>query len=277
MRNQLAGTVKKWLPPEALRILRHSLGFGIRFSGEFASWDAASARASGYDAPEILTKVAEATRTVKNGAAAFERDSVLFSESHYPYPLIAGLLRAAAKHDGRLSVVDFGGALGSSYYQCRDFLADLPEVKWCVVEQAQFVRTGREEFSDGILSFADSIEEACAAVAPNVIIFSSVLQYLPDPWSILRQAGSANVHSIIIDRTPVISGGHDVISLQAVPSRISSSCYPIRLFTRGSLLDPLSKRYSLLSEFDAVDGILGNLVRPVPFKGYILERCIECA
>lgn len=271
MNIRLRSMARKWIPAEVLRLSRAWLRYGVVFSGEFDSWQEASVKGRGYDAPEILAKVAEATRAVKNGAAVFERDSVLFSEPHYPYPLIAGLLRAAARHGGRLSVVDFGGSLGSSYYQCRDFLRDLPEVRWCVVEQPQFVRKGREEFGDGVLSFADSIEEACAAVAPNVIVFSGVLQYLPDPWSVLRQADESGVHSIIIDRVSVIQGAHDVISVQKIPKRISASSYPIRLFTRDSLLNPLEKRYAVLAEFDAVDGILGGLLRPVAYRGYILE------
>jgi len=277
MNNKLTTLARNWVPPEALRLLRAWLGYGIRFSGEFATWEQAAAQATGYDAPEILAKVAEATRKVRNGEAAFERDSVLFSEPQYPYPLIAALLRVAAKHDGRLSVVDFGGALGSTYYQCRSFLAGLPEVKWCVVEQPQFVSKGREEFANEVLTFADSIEDACTAIMPNTIIFSSVLQYVPDPWAILRGVRELDIQNVIIDRTPVISANHDIIAMQTVPKRISSSSYPIRLFTRGSLLNPLDNEYRILAEFEAVDGILGDFVRPVPFKGYILERCVECA
>lgn len=277
MSNKLKSLARNWIPSEVLRLLRSRLGYGVSFSGEFSTWELAAAQATGYDAPEILDKVAKATRMVTNGSAAFERDSVLFSEFQYPYPLIAGLLRVAAKHGGRLSVVDFGGALGSTYNQCRNFLADLPEVKWCVVEQAQFVSKGREEFTNDVLTFADSIEDACAAIAPNAIIFSSVLQYLTDPWAILRQASKSCVQTIIIDRTPVVTANHDIIALQTVPKRISSSSYPIRLFTRSSLLNSLDNEYRTLAEFDAIDGILGDFSRPVPFKGYILERFDKCA
>ena len=274
---KLGALARNWIPPEILRLLRSRLGYGVRFSGEFATWELAAAQASGYDAPEILDKVEQATRKVLNGEAAYERDGVLFAESQYPYPMIAGLLRVAAKHGGRLSVVDFGGALGSTYNQCRKFFANLPEVKWCVVEQPQFVRKGKDEFSNEVLTFADSIDVACAAITPNVVIFSSVLQYVPDPWAILRQASKQSVHTIIIDRTPFVSANHDVIALQTVPKRISSSSYPIRLFVRDSLLDPLESEYRTLAEFEAVDGTLGDIFRPVMFKGYILERVVECA
>ncbi len=276
MRTKWVTLARDWMPPGLLRLLRSRLGYGVRFSGKFATWEQAAAQAKGYDAPEILDKVAEATRKVTNGEAAYERDSVLFTEPQYPYPLIAGLLRVAAKHGGRLSVVDFGGALGSTYNQCRNFFADLPEVKWCVVEQPQFVRKGREAFSNGVLTFADSIDDACAAIAPNAIIFSGVLQYVPDPWDILRQAGKMKVHTIIVDRTPFVSANHDIIALQTVPKRISSSSYPIRLFARGSLLNAPGSEYRTLAEFDAVDGTLGDLFSPVAFKGYIMERVVEC-
>ena len=44
----------------------------------------------------------------------------------YQFPLLSGLLYAAAR-DGGLSVVDFGGALGSTYFQCRDFLCGVKD------------------------------------------------------------------------------------------------------------------------------------------------------
>jgi putative methyltransferase (TIGR04325 family) len=266
-----------WLPPAVVRWVRQKRGGGVVFRGDFATWEEASACATGYDAPEILAKVTDASRLVKKGDALFERDSVLFYEPQYPYPLIAGLLRVAALHQGRLSVLDFGGALGSTYNQCKLFFANLDEVKWCVVEQPQFVRKGREEFTGEVLTFADSIEGACLTNAPNVIIFSSVLQYICDPWAVLRQAGKLDVHSIIIDRTPVIFARHDKISMQIVPKGISPSNYPIRFFTRGSLLRPLAGEFQLMAEFDALDGTLGTPDRPVPFKGYILERFFGCA
>ena len=73
-------------------------------------------------AQDILDKVLAATLKVKQGQAVFERDSVLFDEIEYSWPLLAGLMWAAASNGGKLNVLDFGGALGSSYYQNRKFL-----------------------------------------------------------------------------------------------------------------------------------------------------------
>jgi len=49
--------------------------------------------------------------------------------------------RAALVAKGRLSVVDVGGSLGSSYFQCRPLLRVVPQVDWAVVEQPSYDRT----------------------------------------------------------------------------------------------------------------------------------------
>jgi hypothetical protein len=44
----------------------------------------AAARSTGYDAAAIFEKTREATRKVRNGEAAFERDSVTFDKPDDP-------------------------------------------------------------------------------------------------------------------------------------------------------------------------------------------------
>ena len=80
---------------------------------------------------------------------AFERDGVVFDQPDYNFPLLACLLRVATESGNRLRVLDFGGSLGSTYFQCRPFLGGVSELRWTVVEQPQFVECGRREFEDG--------------------------------------------------------------------------------------------------------------------------------
>ena len=129
--------VRKWLPS------RHG------FSGNFSSWNEAAAMATGYQAAPILDKVKTAVLKVKRGEAVYERDSVLFNEVEYSWPLLATLNWIAAQNNGGLKVVDFGGSLGSSYFQNRKFLEPL-DIKWNVIEQENFVKAGRDEIQDTI-------------------------------------------------------------------------------------------------------------------------------
>ena len=268
-------SLRGWIPPEIIRIGRDWSGFGVRFRGEYSSWKEAAKHTEGYDSKNILEQVRDATQKVKHGLARYERDGVLFFQSDYPYPLLAGLLRVAAMHEGRLDVIDFGGALGSTYFQCRPFIEKLPELHWRVVEQPHFVQCGRECIADETLSFSESIEETMQSCQPNVVILSSVLQYLPFPQKIIEEIVRLGIEHIIIDRTPIIHGVRDVIAVQEVPTQIVKSSYPVRLFLRESLLAMVGKDYSLVTEFNALDGVHGNLRRRVEYKGYIFEREVE--
>ena len=144
--------VEEWFPPVLLRWYReyiHPYGF----FGNYDSWEALLQKTTGYDSEIILNKVKNAMLQVNEGQAVYERDSVLFDKIHYSWPLLAGLLRIAALKKNRLSVLDFGGSLGVSYYQNRVFLSDLEELRWSVVEQDAFVKCGKEYFKTKHLKF----------------------------------------------------------------------------------------------------------------------------
>jgi putative methyltransferase (TIGR04325 family) len=262
----------KWLPPEAVRVGSHWLGRRVRFLGDYPSWEAAAREAEGYGADTILAKSREATEMARSGRAAEARDGMALSHAANPYPLLTALLRAAALNEGRLRVLDFGGALGGTYFACRPFLRGLAEVRWIVVEQPHFVRCGRKLFADDVLDFLSSIEEAFALRRPDLVILSSVLQYLEDPYAILASVVRHGVAQVVIDRTPVVSGRREIITLQRVPARILRSSYPARLFTRESLLSSFEPGYRLAGEFEAIDEPVGGLTRRVRFVGYLLER-----
>lgn len=95
---------------------------------------------------------------VKRGEALFERDSVLFNEREYCWELLAALMWIAARHNGSLNIIDFGGSLGSTYYQYKCFFSSLKSVLWNIVEQPNFVGEGKRLFENESLKFHSSIE-----------------------------------------------------------------------------------------------------------------------
>src|SRR5262245_37179159 len=114
----------------------------VWFRGDFSTWADARSLSTGYDAPDILEKVRRSTLAVVSGSAAFERDSVAFENTEYSLPLLACLLYVATRSANRLDVLDFGGSLGSSYWQNRKLLTHLDHLRWSVVEQPHFVEVG---------------------------------------------------------------------------------------------------------------------------------------
>lgn len=264
--------VKDWLPPAILRAVRYWRGQGIRFEGNYKTWEEAAALCTGYDAESILDKVLEATLKVKRGEAVFERDSVLFDEIQYSWPVTAALMWAAARNNGNLRVLDFGGALGTSYFQNRKFLSKLKAVSWCIVEQAHFVEKGKELVEDDILKFYSSIEESVIAETRNVILLSSVVQYLSNPESLLNQINSIEADVLILDRTPFTVGPRNTVCIQHVPSDIYTASYPMWLFSRNNLLGRLSN-WKVLESFGCPEGcVISDAGVEIEFSGYIFER-----
>lgn len=266
---------KNWLPPALLHWVRKiSPRPGeIRYEGDFAMWEEACTRCTGYEAKDILAKVLAATLKVKRGEAAFERDSVLFAEIEHPLPLLAGLMWAAARNGGRLYVLDFGGALGSSYFQTRDLWQALPEVRWSVVEQAHYVEAGRTHIQDGRLRFYSTVAECLRENQPNVILLSSVLQYLPSPIATLQEMTRAGADCLIIDRTPFLTGSKGKIMIQRVPPSIYPASYPMWVLSAEEIMETLSEHWRLAASNLSPEGLVQSKegVR-FSFQGMLFER-----
>ena len=238
-------TVKSLLPPVALEVFRRlNRRNMVHFVGSYKDWQTAEKKAYGYDAASILDKVIVATRKVISGEAKFERDSMTFDTVLYPFPIIAILLRAASENENNLAVLDFGGALGSSYFQCRDFLHGVKNLHWCVVEQPHFVEAGNQYFTSEALLFFSKVKDSQCIHRANVVLFSGVLQYLPEPLTVIKEVIEIGADYIVIDRNPFVAKGETVLSLQKVPKNIVHSSYPVWLFNESKFRQVFSGKYS---------------------------------
>lgn len=268
--------LKSLVPPVILDIFRRlNQKKSVCFSGVYPDWETAEKDSKGYDAVAILQQAIAKTQLVVSGKAAYERDGVVFDDNSYPYQLLAILLRAATENNNKLTVLDFGGSLGSTYYQCRSFLQGVDSLKWCVVEQSHFVEAGNKYFTDDVLSFYNNIADSVEHYQPNVVLFSSVLQYLPEPFSILQEAVNSKAGYIVIDRNPFIVKGETVLSLQKVPKQIVDSSYPVWLFNESEFKLIFLGKYSEIATFDALDGTIGHGRLKADFEGIIYKRMKE--
>jgi len=249
------------------------MGLLIEYESGFANWGEAVGASSGYDKPDILGKVLAASLAVKRGEAAFERDSVLFRELEVHWPTIAALAWAAARNQGRLSVLDFGGALGSSYYQCRSFLSRLRAVQWSVVEQAHFVAAGKSQLEDGILKFHDSIEQSVQFGSPNIVLLSSVLQYVENPVQLLAQLGATEADLLLISRTPISTQATNQVLVQRVPASICLSSYPMWSISESWLKGVLHQDWVLVADGLSAEGaVRAKGGAEFVFKDMLFER-----
>jgi putative methyltransferase (TIGR04325 family) len=277
--------VKLFLPPIAIQSIKRyrnrwkakrtgfdkiSTSTPSGLTGDYSTWAAAEANSGGYGAEIILRKTADAIRKVKRGDAVYERDSVLFDEVQYAWPALAGLMWVAAQNGGQLNVLDIGGSLGSAYFQNRALLDRLENVRWNIVEQPGQVEVGRREFQDDRLQFYESVEACLADSEPNVILLSSVLQYLEDPYELLDTLVAISCRWLIIDRTPFWEGSADRLCVQHVPHEIYDASYPSWIFSVTRFRSILSLNWNETASFRNIDSLSAPV--PVTYRGLIATK-----
>jgi putative methyltransferase (TIGR04325 family) len=246
-------SITQWIPPIFIRFFRKVGSRSINFDGWYTEWNDANAQCSGYDQESIVNQALNASLLVSQGKAIFERDSVIFDDIQYSWPLLSGLMLAAALEDGQLKVIDFGGALGTSYFQNLRFLEQLKNIEWSIIEQKHFVALGRQHLLNETLKFYNSIQDLSAERQANVVLLSSVMQYLPEPYEILNELLLKNPKVVIFDRTSFInSGDEDRIRIQNVPEEIYKASYPCWFLSKPKLCNYLNERgYKVLESFDS--------------------------
>ncbi len=271
---------REWLPPLLVRRFTrfHRIHGGLArtggYTGNYASWEEARHNSDGYDDALILERVRAALARVRDGQAAYERDGVVFDRVQHAFPLLTALLLAAGRNAGRLNVLDFGGSLGSSYFQCRGFLEHLASLRWNVVEQPNFVVCGQREFAGDTLAFYNDVDTCLAEQSVNVLLLSGVLPYVDEPHALLSGLAARQVENVIIDRTPLFDDAPDRLTVQLVPAAVYGRAvsYPAWILNHTGVVSHFAGRYRLWYEFDALAGDLPLEDTTVRDRGFFFTR-----
>ena len=239
--------LKLFIPPFFVNLSKKFF-YTKNFIRGFTNWDEALSKTTSYKNKEIFNKTINSARLVRDGKAVYERDSVLFDTIQYDWPLLSSILLVANKQK-KLYVVDFGGALGTSYYQNKKYLDSLhiPK-KWAIVEQSEYVQIGRSEFQNDTLSFYESFLSIQFDI--DLIMFNGSLCYLKNPYKILDDVKSLKPKYILFTRTPFVKSEEDEISVQIVPKAIYDASFPIWNFSEIKITNFLSDLYEVFEKWD---------------------------
>lgn len=260
--------IKQLIPPilfDAAKRLTHQR-YG--WYGDYKTWEEAKRICTGYDNKVIFEKVKNAALKVKTGEVAYERDGVVFDKIEYSWQLLAGLMYVTGLKKGNLKVLDFGGALGTTYFQNREFFEGL-KVKWGIVEQKHFVDFGNKNIEDGNIKFYESIQACLKEYSPDVVVLSSVIQYLEKPYDFLCELIQYKFEFIIFDRTTFTLNNKDRLTVQRVPPWIYPASYPCWFLSESKFLTIILREYHLIESFDILWKIY-NI--PSVFKGFIFSK-----
>jgi putative methyltransferase (TIGR04325 family) len=255
--------LKLFIPPIILKVF-HSFKnnqktFGreeVQFNETQLTWDNILHETSnGYNKNQILEKCKTSLLRVKNGEYPYERDSVLFTEKEIFFPLLSSLFFVALKHNNVLNIIDFGGSLGSTYFQNKDILKQTGiKINWNIIEQDSFVKCGNESFINEELKFYNNIDEVLKKTDISVCLLSSVLPYLKEPYNILETVKQSNIKYIIIDRTMFLENeSNDILTIQKVPPEIYEASYPAWFLSLNKFYNNIKNDYNILLKWNSLD------------------------
>lgn len=244
--------------------------------GNFSSYDEALRAANkflpdGYAFNAILERVADSIQKVRRGEAAFERDGIAFPKDDYRFPLLAALFYIAS-HERRLTVLDFGGSLGSTYFQNCKLLNNLP-VNWSVVEQKHFVDYGKAHVPE--VNFYYSIVECAQHKNINCLLMSSSINYVDDPRKYFNDALNVDAKYLIVDRTYFNFELTTRIAIEHVPESTYKAVYPITLLNIREFESLVTQKYQpvfYMPPFDVMPLVENNVARIIPNHGWLFKH-----
>lgn len=208
----------------------------------------------GWESSTITDSFLASALKVRDGVAEFEQDRNVGGKIIYSPTILAFLVLALARQKDVLSIIDFGGALGSNYFQNRKILRQMSvtSIHWNVVERPVFAKLGREHFQTAELNFYESLRDVLSKVTPvpDGLLFSGSLQCIASPLSVLGQVIDAGVKIIAIDRLLVSPEHEHAVFIQHVPPKIS---FPVTCFSRDALIAWfIAKGFTLVEHFTQV-------------------------
>lgn len=238
------------VPPIVKRFFRYDFRYG--WHGRYKTWEDALKETTGYNAEAVLERVRESALKVKNGEAVYERDAIIYDSVQVQFPLLSTLLWVASQNNNRLSIIDYGGSLGTSYRQNYRFIKHLNHIEWKIIEQKVFVDEGRKNFENEHLSFYYDLKECLQSFneQPQLIMFSNSLAYLQEPYTILNAVVNSGISNLLLDLTPFIDEPNDRLTIQKVPPVFYKASYPAWFFSRLKMYAFLGKYYEHVFDFN---------------------------
>lgn len=246
--------------PQLARLIRYNSSM---WSGSYPDWEAAAqaCRKTSLEGQRLAYE--RALGEVLDGRALFERDSLLQHQPATCWPLMLALRDLQARGTPQPTVLDYGGGLGSVYFQHRPWWTSDRPVTWNVVELPEIAATGRRLVQDPQLQFFDSLDEAVRHRPPDLIVAAGIVSMVPRPEALLHALAALGAQWVFVDRVPVSQRqGQHLITRQVVPRSIYESESQFWFFDECRFLQILSSHWEIVGQS------LSDCDDPVWVEGY---------
>jgi len=261
--------LKQLVPPIFKTLRWYSFKYG--WKGNYATYSDAQKNTTSYAADHILQKIITTTTKVKNKEIVYERDGIAYDKLLHNFPMLSTLLFIASQNDSELTIIDFGGSLGTTYYQNKPYLSNLKKLTWCIIEQPNYVQAGKENFENDELKFYYNLEDCLKENTPQLVMFCGVIQYIESYKAVVESIASYKIPYLLIDYIAYNSGKHDRYAIQHVPPVFygAPASYACIFFGKDKFYALLQQHYKLVFDYIADNDEYYLQLQPFKYEGVL--------
>ncbi|MBI1867923.1 MAG: methyltransferase, TIGR04325 family [Methylocystis sp.] len=151
------------------------------------------------------------------------------------HELLAVVAATASAHSQELTVVDFGGGLGTGYIHLHSVLQQATTIDYHVIDLPEMCEKGREVFAGTMgISFHSVLADVRAR--PDIVYANSVLQYIEDYAGQIRALAALRAPLLLLART----AAGDVPTFASRQLTLVKKVMPYWFLNRDELVDILS-------------------------------------
>lgn len=222
----------------------------------YASFEEALRDSDTYEDSQLIEVVKEKTKRYKDTLAGSDSHTVATRQAVQNMFVLSYV-----EPQRRISVLEFGGACGASYFETKHLLPNRI-AHWSITETPAMATAGQNVAVDLALSFhSDLISAAARLESRDLAIAQGVLQYTADPLEMLRALFELQFSYVYITRTAVADVDSPVFIKQDTelaahgPGQLPNaprgkSTQPMTLVSHKSLLSVAPSNYQIVFNFD---------------------------
>jgi putative methyltransferase (TIGR04325 family) len=251
--------IKNLLPPVITKILpKKSSDWG--WFGEYETWEDAKKKSLGYEQNYILDKKINTFLRIKSNESVYELDTLLYNEPILNFQLLYVLSYISLEQSPELTIIDFGGSLGSAYYWVKNLLPKKIKYNWFIIEQKHIVKAGQEQFEKANLKFIENFEayHVNNLKMPDLLVLCGALQCIESNAFIFDEIEKHKYPYVFIDRTPFFDDveKEESITIQKIPAHYyeQETTFPCRIFNLKTLITKL-ENYELIFNSPSFDNV----------------------
>lgn len=173
-----------------------------------------------------------------------------------------------AQKTGPISVLDFGGGIGHTYYLCKNFFGDQAIRRWIICELESKVKILSDLVEKENLDFVSDVENLNTDI--DFVLISGTLQYTSEPFVILQKVLQLSPQYILILKTPYWEKTTRLtkqLSWKTQEGFSERQSYPFWLLNESDIMKLFEGRYKKLMD-------IPGRIMPVTKYGELKYRAI---